>query len=171
MCCHYLHQGKPFFKHLELKTCGWHNGRHSENFHCRVWARITILVSSYKSYDYMSPLEGQVHHIGTCSYIYHACTGIKSWFPHPRSTILDWEKLENKEWALIRGSWSKGNWEHEDERHKHWKNLMEHYENKKKQKYMTLFWSLSLISTYTNLMITWSHNSQSRLRYDPGKPK
>jgi len=53
MCCRYLHQGKPFLKHLELKTYGWHNGRHSENFHCRVWARITILVSSYKSYDHI----------------------------------------------------------------------------------------------------------------------
>jgi len=53
MCYFYLHQGKPFLKHLELKTCGWHNDRHSENFHCRVWARIKILVSSCKSYDHI----------------------------------------------------------------------------------------------------------------------
>jgi len=53
MCYRYLHQSKPFLKHLELKTCGCHNGRHSENFHCRVWAKITILVPSYKSYDHI----------------------------------------------------------------------------------------------------------------------
>ena len=39
MCYFYLHQGKPFLKHLELKTCGWHNDRHAENFHCRVWGK------------------------------------------------------------------------------------------------------------------------------------
>jgi len=48
MCYLYLHQGKPFLKHLELKTCGWHKDRHSENFHCKVWAIIKILVSSCK---------------------------------------------------------------------------------------------------------------------------
>ena len=53
MCYRYFHKGKLFLKHLELKTCGWHNGRHSENFHCRVWAKITILVPSYKSYDHI----------------------------------------------------------------------------------------------------------------------
>jgi hypothetical protein len=36
---------------------------------------------------------------------------------------------------------------------------------------MTLFWSLALIPIDANLVITWSHNSQSRLRSDPGKPK
>jgi len=65
----YLHWGEPFLKHLEFKTCGWQNDRHSENFHCRVWARIKILVSSYKSDDHMSPLEGQVHHID-CMFIH-----------------------------------------------------------------------------------------------------
>ena len=64
-----LHQGKPFLKHLELKTCGWHDGRHLGNFCCRVWAIIKILVSSCKSYDLMSPLEEQVYHIKICSYI------------------------------------------------------------------------------------------------------
>ena len=53
MCYRYLHKGKPFLKHLELKTCGWHNGRHLENFHCRVLEKITILVPSYKSYDHI----------------------------------------------------------------------------------------------------------------------
>ena len=49
----YSYRGEPFLKHLELKICGWHIGRHSKNFHCRVWAKITILVPSYKSYDHV----------------------------------------------------------------------------------------------------------------------
>ena len=53
MCYRYLHQGKPFLKHLEFKTCGWHIGRHSKKFYCRVWAKITILIPSYKSYDHI----------------------------------------------------------------------------------------------------------------------
>ena len=36
---------------------------------------------------------------------------------------------------------------------------------------MTLFRSLALIPTDTNLMITWSHNPQLRLRSNPEKPK
>ena len=31
---------------------------------------------------------------------------------------------------------------------------------------MTLFWSLALIPTNANLVITWSHNPQSRMRSD-----
>jgi hypothetical protein len=41
----------------------------------------------------------------------------------------------------------------------------------KSQKDMTLFWSLALIPTDVNLVIMWSRNPQSRLRFDPGKPK
>ena len=79
----YLHWGELFLKHLELKTCG-------------VWARIKILVSSYKSDDHMSPLKGQVHYID-CMFIhfFHACTRIKSGSPtslqHP---ILSKKTLE-----------------------------------------------------------------------------
>ena len=47
----FICMGEPFLKHLELKICGWHIGRHSKNFHCRVWVKIMILVPSYKSYD------------------------------------------------------------------------------------------------------------------------
>jgi hypothetical protein len=36
---------------------------------------------------------------------------------------------------------------------------------------MIFFWSLALISTDANLVITWSCNPQSRLRLDLGKPK
>jgi hypothetical protein len=36
---------------------------------------------------------------------------------------------------------------------------------------MTVFWSQALIQIDPNLMITWSHNSQSRLRSDPEKLK
>jgi len=41
----------------------------------------------------------------------------------------------------------------------------------KNKKDMTLFWSLALIPTDANLVITWSRNPQSRLRSDPRKPK
>ena len=63
-----------------------------EIFYCRVWVRIKILVLSYKRYNHMSALEGQVHHLNYMSCIYHACTGMKNRFPHPRSTILDWKR-------------------------------------------------------------------------------
>ena len=91
-----LHLSKPFLKHLEFRTYKGYNGHHSRNFYCRVWSRIKILVSSCKSYDHMSPFEGQVHHLDYMSYIYHACTGMKNRFPHPRSTTLDWKRWEMK---------------------------------------------------------------------------
>jgi len=114
-CC--LHQGKPFLKHLELKTCGWHNDRHSENFHCRVWARIKILFSSFKSYDHMSPLEGRVHHIDYM-FIHLSCMHQnEKWVPY-ESTTPDFERKAQqikivlvvtstfkKSWSLRRKAW------------------------------------------------------------------
>jgi len=92
-----LHQDKPFLKHLELKTCGWPNGRHSENFHCRVWARIKILVSSYKSYDHMSPLEGRVLHIDYM-FIHLSCMYHKEKeVPRPSFATPDWTKMMGNE--------------------------------------------------------------------------
>ena len=99
MCSVYivLHKGKPFLKHLELKTCGWPNGRHSENFHCRVWARIKILVSSYKSYDHMSPLEGRVLHIDYM-FIHLSCMYHKEKeVPRPSFATPDWTKMMGNE--------------------------------------------------------------------------
>ena len=93
---------KPFLKYLEFRTNGGYNCHHSRNFYCRVWSRIKILVSSCKSYDHMSPLEGQVHHLDYMSYIYHACTGMKNRFPHPRSTILDWKRRIIKKGVRVR---------------------------------------------------------------------
>jgi hypothetical protein len=71
-----LLQSKLFLKHLELKICGWHNGCHSGNFHYRVWARIKTLVSSYKSYDHVLPLEGRVYHIEHTHMFKHACSSV-----------------------------------------------------------------------------------------------
>jgi len=107
----YLHQGKPFLKHLELKTCGWHNGRHLENFHYRVWARITILVSSYKSYDHMSPLEGRVHHIDYML-IHLSCMHRDEKLVPSLEVYYTGLKKDGK-WrkSLARDRLSKGNWE------------------------------------------------------------
>ena len=88
-----MHLGKPFLKHLELKTCGWHNGRHSENFHCRVWAKITILVPSCKSYDHFVTPQwvGSSYRLHIHTFIIHVpgwkvgpphklcCTWLKRW--------------------------------------------------------------------------------------------
>ena len=110
----YLHWDEPL-KHLEFKTCGWQNDRHSENFHCRVWARIKILVSSYKSDDHMSPLEGQVHHID-CMFIHLSCMHQNErWVPFESTTPdFEWKTLETKAWLtsslleqiLIPSNWS-----------------------------------------------------------------
>jgi len=92
----YLHRGEPFLKRLEFKTCGWQNDRHFENFHCRVWARIMILVSSYKSDDHMSPLEGQVHHIDFM-FIHLSCMHQnEKWVPSESAT----PNFERKTWEI-----------------------------------------------------------------------
>jgi len=106
----YLHWGEPFLKHLEFKTRGWQNDRHSENFHCRVWARIKILVSSYKSDDHMSPLEGQVHHIDF--HIHLSCMHQNErWVPFESTTPdFEWKTLETKSVLaaapIFKKSWS-----------------------------------------------------------------
>jgi hypothetical protein len=105
-----LHLSKPFLKYLELRTYRGYNGHHSRNFYCRVWARIKILVSSYKSYDHMSPLEGPVHHIDDMSYIYYACAGMK--IDPPNKLWYPWLKKKDGKWrkGSDRGSLSKENW-------------------------------------------------------------
>jgi hypothetical protein len=94
------HQNSKQFKHTHLQFNL--KFRLNKNFHCRVWAKITILASSYKSYDHMSPLEGRVHHIDYMLIHLSCMHRDESRFPHPRSIILDWEKWENKEWGSIR---------------------------------------------------------------------
>jgi hypothetical protein len=111
MCYPLFASGRTFLKHLEFKTCGWQNDRHSEIFHCRVWARIKILVSSYKSYDHMSPLEGRVHHIDFM-FIHLSCMHHnKKWVPSESTTPnFEWKTLEIKSvlaaTSIFKKSWS-----------------------------------------------------------------
>jgi hypothetical protein len=101
MCYCYLHQSKPFLKHLEIKTCGWHNDRHSENCHCRVWARIKILVSSIiqELWPYVTPRRASSSYRLYVHTFFMHVPGRKIGSLHPRSPTLDWEKLENEEWG------------------------------------------------------------------------
>jgi hypothetical protein len=74
-----------------------YNGHHSRNFYCRVWSRIKILISSCKSYDHMSPLEGRVHHIDYM-FIHLSCMHqVESRVPQISFATPDWKKMMGNE--------------------------------------------------------------------------